>query len=511
MLNGTYTNYYQPQQQTQNYYQANTSNMYSNPFIASAMQPLPIFNQQQSYAPMQQQSYATQNYNYQPMQQQSYATQNYNYQPIQQQSYSPYQPLISAQYQPSQQQSYSPYQPLLSAQYQPSQQQSYSPYQQQSSISPMLMNILSMLMQFLPMLLGRNSQQLNPVSTTPVYATPAPGTDEVLPNPVAAPETDEVVTIPVADQPVGATQTKGDVFKEVVLDMVGLTDINDEQAAQDEKIAANDAKDAVQETEIAANTTAIAANDAKDVTQDGKISSLEAKIAEFLAKFLAIDSKNATQDSQIAAVVAVNNTQNTTITNNFNLINTRWTSSFGFDLNGNRINIDPLVLDTNKDGKISTQTGTGVSLDDNGTTGAAVDGDKMLAMSDQNGNGQIDAAEVFGTDTINPFTKQKVNARNGFEALKEIAASAKESTGIDIETNGVVNLSKLQEALAKADTKLGLIGDNNVVELEELGEVEAIDSNYTETPTEGMNLQTSSFITKSGEKFETRDVWFTAQ
>ena len=472
MLNGTYTNYYQPQQQTQNYYQPNTSNMYSNPFIASAMQPLPIFNQQQ-YAPMQQQSFVPQNYNYQPA-------------------------------------------------------------QQQSSISPMLMNILSILMQFLPMLLGRNSQQLNPVPTTPVYATPAPGTDEVLPNPVAAP----VVTLPVADQPVSATQTKGEVFKEVMLDMVGLTGIKDEQAAQDAKIAQNEAKDIVQETAIAANTTAIAANDAKDAAQETKITNLEAQIAELKAalaantvkdatqdtqiaagvtkdgqqdsKIAAVEAKNTTQDGQIAAVVAVNNTQNTTITNNFNLINTRWTNSFGFDLNGNTINRDPLVLDINKDGKISTESEKGVDLNNDGLAeGAAVDGDKMLAMSDQNANGKIDAAEVFGTDTINPFTKQKVNARNGFEALKEIAASAKEATGIEVSTNGVVNLSKLQEALAKADTQLGLIGDNNVTELEGLGEVEAIDSNYTETPTEGMNLQTSSFITKSGEKFETRDVWFT--
>ncbi|OGI00016.1 MAG: hypothetical protein A2039_02285 [Candidatus Melainabacteria bacterium GWA2_34_9] len=500
MLNGTYTNYYQPQQQTQNYYQPNTSNMYSNPFIASAMQPLPIFNQQQ-YAPMQQQSFVPQNYNYQPA-------------------------------------------------------------QQQSSISPMLMNILSILMQFLPMLLGRNSQQLNPVPTTPVYATPAPGTDEVLPNPVAAP----VVTLTVADQPVSATQTKGEVFKEVMLDMVGLTGIKDEQAAQDAKIAQNEAKDIVQETAIAANTTAIAANDAKDAAQETKITNLEAQIAELKAalaantakdatqdtqiaagvtkdgqqdskiaavetknatqdtqiaagvtkdgqqdsKIAAVEAKNTTQDGQIAAVVAVNNTQNTTITNNFNLINTRWTNSFGFDLNGNTINRDPLVLDINKDGKISTESEKGVDLNNDGLAeGAAVDGDKMLAMSDQNANGKIDAAEVFGTDTINPFTKQKVNARNGFEALKEIAASAKEATGIEVSTNGVVNLSKLQEALAKADTQLGLIGDNNVTELEGLGEVEAIDSNYTETPTEGMNLQTSSFITKSGEKFETRDVWFT--
>lgn len=515
MLYGTTQNYYQPTSNysQQNYYQPNTSNMYSNPFISSAMQPLPTY-QTQNTTSLYNQSYSTM------FPQQSYATQSYNYSPVQQQS---------------------------------------------SSISPMLMNILSMLMSFLPMLLGRNSQQLNPVSPTPVYATP--GTDEVLPNPIAAPETDEVVTTPVEDQPVGATQTKGEVFKEVMLDMVGLTGLKDEQAAQDTKIdanttaiTANDAKDAAQETKIASLETqiaelkaALAANTAKDATQDtqiaagvtkdatqdtqiaagvtkdaqqdSKIATVESKnatqdtqIAAGVTKdaqqdsrIAAVESKNATQDSQIAAAVAVNNTQNTTITNNFNLVSTRWRSSFGFDLNGTRFNIDPLVLDTNKDGEISTQAGTGVSLDDNGTTGAAVDGDKMLAMSDQNGNGQIDAAEVFGTDTINPFTKQKVNARNGFESLKEIAASAKESTGIDVETNGVVNLSKLQEALAKADTKLGLIGDNNVTELEELGEVEAIDSNYIETPTEGMNLQTSSFITKSGEKFETRDVWFTAQ
>jgi len=132
MLYGTSTSYYQPQQQTQNYYQPqtqsyyqpNTSNMYSNPFISSAMQPLPTY-QQQSYSTMNMQN--------------PYATQNYNYQPVQQQS---------------------------------------------SSISPMLMNILSMLMNFLPMLLGINGQSINTISVTDEDLQPV--TDEDLP-----PVTDE--------------------------------------------------------------------------------------------------------------------------------------------------------------------------------------------------------------------------------------------------------------------------------------------------------------------------------
>ena len=297
-----------------------------------------------------------------------------------------------------------------------------------------------------------------------------------------------------------------------------VKDINTKDIQQDSAIAAGAAKDTQQDSQIAAGVTKdsqqdsqIAAGTAKDAQQDSQITAGVTKDAQQDSAIAAGVTKDSQQDSKIAAGITKDAQQDSTIASNYNLINTRWRSTFGFDLNGTRVNVDPLVLDTNKDGKISTQEGTGVKLDDNGTTGAAVGGDKMLALTDQNNNGQIDAAEVFGTDTLNPFTGQKVNARNGFEALKEIAESAEKITGIDVIQNGVVSLTKLQEALNTTGTKLGLISDNNTSNIEDLGDIEKIDANYEETPTDGMNLQVGSYINKAGERFRTEDVWFTAK
>ena len=494
MLYGTTTNYYQPTAQYQNY---------SNPYSSYQTQASSNLFNTQSFSPMNMQN--------------PYATQSYNYSPVQQQT---------------------------------------------SSINPMLLNILSMLMKFLPMLLGRNSQQLTtPVSTQPVYETPV-----------------TIATTPVASQTVTANQTKGDAFKEVLLDMAGLTGIKEQQAAQDTKIdanttaiAANDAKDVIQDTAINKNTAAIATNDAKDVQQEAEITDLKSQIAELKAlitqntaketaqdsKIAAIETKNATQDTQIAAGVTKDAAQDTQIaavvakdaaqdskiaaieTKNAtqdtqiaagvtkdaaqdtkiaaaesfdNKTESTFNSWWNFSIKSQSyINRDPLTLDINKDGKVSTQAGIGVDLDgDDKADGAAIDGDKMLAMSDLNKNGKIDASEVFGTDTINAFTGQKVNARNGFEALKEIADSAEQKTGINItDSEGLVNITKLQEALKTVNVNLGLISDSNVTELENLGDVEKIDLKFTEEKNElNTNKQVSSYITKSGEKFKTEDVWF---
>ncbi|MBQ7450307.1 hypothetical protein IJS77_02725, partial [bacterium] len=133
---------------------------------------------------------------------------------------------------------------------------------------------------------------------------------------------------------------------------------------------------------------------------------------------------------------------------------------------------DPLILDTNKDGMVSTiktNTNYGIDITGNGIAdGAATGGDKMLAMSDLNKNGKIDGAEVFGNETVSPFTGKKLNAANGFEALKQIAQEAKEYTGIDCMNGSKVDVQKLQKALAKIGVNLGFVSDDNVKDLENL-------------------------------------------
>ena len=91
----------------------------------------------------------------------------------------------------------------------------------------------------------------------------------------------------------------------------------------------------------------------------------------------------------------------------------------------------------------------------------------MLAMSDLNNNGKIDGEEVFGNETRSPFTGKKLNAANGFEALKMIAKEAEEYTGIKCINNNQVDMQKLQMALEDAKkVKLGLISEDNVTNLE---------------------------------------------
>ena len=102
-------------------------------------------------------------------------------------------------------------------------------------------------------------------------------------------------------------------------------------------------------------------------------------------------------------------------------------------------------------------------------------------MSDINGNGKVDAAEVFGDATINPFTGKKVAAKNGFDALKEIAQSAEAETGIKCYENGKVDLQKLKEALATKGISLGFISDNNTTSIEALSGVKSINvDSYTQ-------------------------------
>ena len=172
----------------------------------------------------------------------------------------------------------------------------------------------------------------------------------------------------------------------------------------------------------------------------------------------------------------------------------------------------PLIVDFNKDGKVSAQAGYGVDVDNNGKAdGAATAGDKMLAMSDMNKNGKIDGTEVFGDQTVNPFNGQKINAANGFEALKEVAKSAYKATGINCINNGNVDLKALETALAKVGVKLGFISDDNVTNLEDLAHVKSINvEDYAQQNQTGdvQHNQLGSYTSNDGKTYKTDDVWF---
>ena len=179
---------------------------------------------------------------------------------------------------------------------------------------------------------------------------------------------------------------------------------------------------------------------------------------------------------------------------------------------GNYSTGSPLIVDFDKDGKVEAIAGKGVDVDNNGyADGAATGGDKMLAMSDINGNGSIDGGEVFGDHTISPFTGEKLNAANGFEALKMIAEQAAEHTGINCIENGNVNLAELQKALKTVGINLGFVSDGNITELEDLGHVASINvEDYTEQDESGevQHRQLGSYTDTEGETYKTDDVWF---
>lgn len=183
-----------------------------------------------------------------------------------------------------------------------------------------------------------------------------------------------------------------------------------------------------------------------------------------------------------------------------------------YDNKGGYKESSPLVLDTNKDGKVSAQSGIGVDVDGDGIAdGAAVDGDKMLAMSDINGNGQIDGAEVFGDKTVNPFTGKKINAKNGFEALKTIAKDAEKYTGINCFDGSDVNVKNLQKALKMVGRDLGFVSGSNTTELEELKGVKSINvDGYTENDDYGsvQHRQQGSYVDDNDEEQKVDDVWF---
>ena len=184
----------------------------------------------------------------------------------------------------------------------------------------------------------------------------------------------------------------------------------------------------------------------------------------------------------------------------------------GFYLDEGGNTMSPLVVDFNGDGKVDAQAGIGVDIDGDGKVdGAAINGDKMLAMSDINGNGTIDGAEVFGNKTVDPFTGEPINAENGFEALKQVALSAEKETGIKCFDGKNVDLNKLKQCLALKGIKLGFVSDENNTEVEDLSKVDRVNvQDYIETPESGdvQHNQQGSGTDENGNEIKIDDVWF---
>lgn len=180
------------------------------------------------------------------------------------------------------------------------------------------------------------------------------------------------------------------------------------------------------------------------------------------------------------------------------------------------ITMSPLILDANGDGKVSAEQGKGVDLNGDGKAdGAATNGDKMLSMGDVDGDGEITGKEVFGDKTVDPFTGKEIKAKNGFEALKEVAKSAEKATGIKcVDDEGNVDLQKLKAALEQSGKgSLGTISDDNNKELESLGDAKSVNvNNYEDTKETGdvQHNQKGSYTTTSGEQRKVDDVWFKA-
>ena len=174
----------------------------------------------------------------------------------------------------------------------------------------------------------------------------------------------------------------------------------------------------------------------------------------------------------------------------------------------------PLILDTNKDGKVSAEQGKGVDVNGDGKAdGAATGGDKMLAMGDIDGDGQITGKEVFGNETVDPFTGEKLNAANGFDALNQVAKSAEKHTGIDcINDNGEVDLQKLKQALEQSGKgSLGMISGDNTTQLEGLGDAAKISTHgYINQQQTGdvQHNQLGQYTDANGQIHQIHDVWF---
>ncbi|KAI3637626.1 hypothetical protein MIR68_004275 [Amoeboaphelidium protococcarum] len=182
----------------------------------------------------------------------------------------------------------------------------------------------------------------------------------------------------------------------------------------------------------------------------------------------------------------------------------------------------PLIFDMNKDGVVSASLKTGISKDPSNPHlrhGGAVGGDKMLAMSDLNGNGLIDIHEVFGDQTLSPFTRKPYKASNGFDALHKLAMEMQTVPGCQGGTEQrdhdslLVSLSSVKKCLNTRGFDLGFISDTNIAILEPLGDADLVDvTEYAHTPDDYRNGvlhgQKGSFYAKDGTKHQVDDVWF---
>ncbi|KAI3654075.1 hypothetical protein MP228_000794 [Amoeboaphelidium protococcarum] len=182
----------------------------------------------------------------------------------------------------------------------------------------------------------------------------------------------------------------------------------------------------------------------------------------------------------------------------------------------------PLIFDMNKDGVVSASLKTGISKDPANPHlrhGGAVGGDKMLAMSDLNGNGLIDIHEVFGDQTLSPFTRKPYEASNGFDALHKLAMEMQTVSGCQGGTEQrdhyslLVSLSAVKKCLNSRGFDLGFISDTNIAKLEPLGDADLVDvTEYSHTPDDYRNGvlhgQKGSFYAKDGTKHQVDDVWF---
>lgn len=168
-----------------------------------------------------------------------------------------------------------------------------------------------------------------------------------------------------------------------------------------------------------------------------------------------------------------------------NLLTKHESSLVGGECNFRNGECAPLVVDYNKDGIVSGILRSGISLnvsDWQQRSGAATNGDKMLAMCDLNKNGIIDGTEIFSHLTEFPLFPTQNKSANGFAALHRVAqALAFKYPDLSIvrwfKGKRYVLLEVLQTALKRMNCNLGFISDDNrdPAKLEAFGHVLGID------------------------------------
>ncbi len=179
---------------------------------------------------------------------------------------------------------------------------------------------------------------------------------------------------------------------------------------------------------------------------------------------------------------------------------------------------DPLIVDYDKDTAVESKLDCGVDITGNGNIRlCASEGDKMLAFNELNSGKDIDATKIFSTETVDPFNnEEKFGSANGFEALYDLAMSAMlyaDDNDINIQIiteDGFVELPALKYVLNHAGWDLGFISDDNISNLDDLGHVVAISTDYYSQNDAGTPLeQREAGFYKSidGTLQKVADVW----